>query len=109
MEEVMEIKSMLTETDSRREGREVTDINDILARRRGDLRGANLSGANLSGVKGYLCPSTWVASQELCPDGRGIIVYKAFGLLYSPPFAWKIEPGAVIEEGVNPDRGTECG
>ena len=74
-----------------------------------DLRNANLSDANLSDAKGYPCPSTWVDAQEVDPEGRGIIVYKIFGLHYPAPADWRVEPGAVITEVVNPDRGTECG
>ena len=76
---------------------------------RANLRLADLSDANLSGVKGYLCPSTWVESQDVDPDGRGLVVYKQFDLHYPPPAHWRIEPGAVLTEVCNPDRGTECG
>ena len=77
--------------------------------RSADLRGADISDANLSSAKGYPCPSTWVDAQEVDPEGRGIIVYKIFGLHYPAPADWRVEPGAVITEVVNPDRGTECG
>ena len=74
-----------------------------------DLSDADLRNANLSDAKGYQCPSTWVDAQEVDPEGRGIIVYKMFGLHYPAPADWRVEPGAVITEVVNPDRGTECG
>ena len=74
-----------------------------------DIRGTYLRGTDLSGVKGYRCPSEWVAAQEVDPGGRGLVVYKQFGLHYQAPVDWRIEPGAVITEVVNPDRGTECG
>ena len=73
------------------------------------FRGANLRDANFSGAKGYPCPSEWVVAQEVDPAGRGIVVYKQFGLRYRAPADWRIEPGAVLTEAVNSDRGTECG
>ena len=39
----------------------------------------------------------------------GYIVYKSFNSSYDAPDRWKIEPGEVIEEVVNPDRTRECG
>ncbi len=78
-----------------------------------DLTGANLSGAKLSyadltDATGLLTARDFLASFEA--DVYGVITYKAFGNTnYLPPDAWKIEPGAIISETVNPDRGTICG
>ena len=73
-----------------------------------DLGCANLSGANLSGVKNLLSAISYIdAHFERTTDGY--IAYKTFGGQYQAPDTWKIEPGAVIEETPNPDRGTPCG
>jgi uncharacterized protein YjbI with pentapeptide repeats len=80
--------------------------------RRADLQGADLSGAdlreaNLSEVKGLLNPIDFIIKNfESTPEG--VIVYKTFGNYYFPNPAWKIEPGAVIEEVVNFDCTTDC-
>ena len=39
----------------------------------------------------------------------GFIAYKTFGSSYSPNSDWKIEPGSVLSEVVNPDRTCSCG
>ena len=44
---------------------------------------------------------------ERTPDG--FIAYKTFGSSYSPNSDWKIEPGSVLTEVVNPDRTCDCG
>ena len=44
---------------------------------------------------------------ERTPDG--FIAYKTFGSSYSPNSDWKIEPGSVLTEVVNPDRTCSCG
>ena len=42
-------------------------------------------------------------------DEFGVIVFKRIGETeYAAPDNWKIEPGAVLEEVVNPDRCSEC-
>ena len=75
-----------------------------------DLSEANLSGANLSGAIGLLDPSEWVAANlERDPEGRGVIAYKAFNLHYDPPAHWRIEPGSIISEVVNPLPTVDCG
>src|SRR3972149_3839634 len=72
------------------------------------LRGANLSGANLSDAKGLLNSADWLG-EHFCSDGDGLIVFKAIGNTdYDAPTYWRIEPGAVLEEIVNPDRYTPC-
>ena len=73
-----------------------------------DLRRANLSGANLSGAEGLLRTVDFLEVRFERTD-RGYIAYKTFGGSYKAPDAWKIEPGAVIEETVNFDRCTTCG
>ena len=39
----------------------------------------------------------------------GFIAYKTFGSSYHPNDDWKIEPGSVLSEVVNPDRACSCG
>lgn len=74
-----------------------------------NLSEANLSRANLSGAAGLLDAAGWLA-EHLEQDAAGILAYKA---LPSPqrrmPEHWRIEPGAMLTEIVNPDRGTDCG
>src|SRR3990170_8604586 len=72
------------------------------------LRGANLSGANLSDAKGLLNSADWLG-EHFDSDADGLIVFKAIGNTdYDAPTYWRIEPGAVLEEIVNPDRYTPC-
>ena len=78
-----------------------------------DLRSANLSGSNLrsadlSGSNGIMSAIAFMdAHFERTPDG--FIAYKTFGSSYSPNSDWKIEPGSVLTEVVNPDRTCDCG
>ena len=77
-----------------------------------DLSGANLSGANLryadlSNAKGLLDAISFLEANFERTD-QGYIVYKTFGQHYDPNPSWKIEPQSVIEEVVNPDRGSGC-
>jgi len=73
-----------------------------------NLSYANLSYANLSGAEGILSPSEWL--QQFESDDLGIIVYKAIGSTeYDKPDHWIIQPGSVLTEVCNPDRGTDCG
>ena len=78
-----------------------------------NLRGANLGGADLSGVdlsgaKGLLNSADWLG-EHFDSDADGLIVFKAIGNTdYDAPTYWRIEPGAVLEEIVNPDRYTPC-
>ena len=75
---------------------------------RADLSGANLSGADLSEANGLLSACNYLdAHFERTDDGY--IAYKVFGGTYNPPEKWKIEPGSVIEENVNPNRTNTCG
>ena len=73
-----------------------------------DLSDANLSDANLSQTKGILDAINYLEAHFEKTE-EGYIVYKTFGENYSAPDSWKIEPGSIIKETVNPDRGTECG
>ncbi|MCK9325554.1 MAG: hypothetical protein M0P69_08640, partial [Bacteroidales bacterium] len=69
---------------------------------------ADLSGADLSGAKNtFISPIDFIMQNfERAPDG--IIVYKAFGEIYSPPSKWAIMPGAILEEEVNYTRTSDC-
>ena len=78
-----------------------------------NLRSANLSGSDLSGSD--LSGSTGIMSAIAFMDAHfertkdGFIAYKTFGSSYSPNSDWKIEPGSVLTEVVNPDRACSCG
>ena len=73
-----------------------------------DLSGSDLSGSNLSGSNGIMSAIAFMdAHFERTPDG--FIAYKTFGSSYSPNSDWKIEPGSVLTEVVNPDRTCSCG
>lgn len=85
-----------------------------------DLTGAKLGGAifaytNLNGAKGF--PNAADMLRQFERDEQGIIVYKAMfvgvdgshgGVIKPFPGRWKIEPGAVLTETVNPDRSEAC-
>ena len=73
-----------------------------------DLSGADLRSADLSQTKGILDAINYLEAHFEKTE-EGYIVYKTFGENYSAPDSWKIEPGSIIKETVNPDRGTECG
>jgi hypothetical protein len=72
-----------------------------------DLSGADLSGADLSDVRDF--PSASECLDQLERTDAGYIAYKTFGSQYGAPSYWTIEPGSVISEVCNPDRGTLCG
>ena len=73
-----------------------------------NLRSADLSGSNLSGSNGIMSAIAFMdAHFERTPDG--FLAYKTFGSSYSPNSDWKIEPGSVLTEVVNPDRTCSCG
>ena len=73
-----------------------------------DLRSADLRSADLSGSNGIMSAIAFMdAHFERTPDG--FIAYKTFGSSYSPNSDWKIEPGSVLTEVVNPDRTCSCG
>jgi hypothetical protein len=81
-------------------GADLSDANLSYA----NLSGANLSDADLRGVKDI----DWLEKVfEWSEDG--LIVYKTFGGQYTPNKKWKIEPGSVIEENVNPNPTNDCG
>ena len=72
-----------------------------------NLRWANLSGADLRGAKGLLDPVEYLLKTfAQTPDG--VIVYKTFSGQYPPSPSWRVEPGSIIEEVVNPDRACDC-
>lgn len=73
-----------------------------------DLRGANLRGADLSGAQGLLNASDWLRD-HFETDAAGVIVWKRLGATEFPaPACWVIEPGAVLEEVVNPLPTLDC-
>lgn len=82
-----------------------------------DLSGADLSGANLSGadlswadLRGAdLISSINFLEAHFERTTDGYIVYKCFGAQHKAPKKWKIKPGSVIEETVNPLRTCGCG
>ena len=77
---------------------------------RADLSYANLSRANLSRAENLQNQnSADYILAHFDKNNEGIIVYKTFGEYQQPNPAWKIEPGAVIEEVVNASRADECG
>jgi hypothetical protein len=75
---------------------------------RANLSRANLSGADLSGAKGIFDGCAWML-KNFRKTRHGLIVYKSFGSNYSPNPEWKIEPGSVISENVNPSPTEDCG
>lgn len=73
-----------------------------------DLSNANLIGADLSGANGLLSSVNFMEAHfERTSDGY--IVYKCFGGMYTAPENWKLEPGSIISEAVNPNRTNDCG
>ena len=76
--------------------------------RRANLSGADLSGADLSGSQGLIDAINYMEAHFERTDD-GYIVYKSFNSCYDAPDRWKIEPGEIIEEVVNPDRTFGCG
>ena len=73
-----------------------------------NLRGANLSDANLSGAENLLSSVDYLRNNFEC-TAEGIIAYKVFNTMYSPPTKWKIQPKSVITENVNANRTNDCG
>ena len=73
-----------------------------------DLYGANLSDANLSGAENLLSSVDYLRNNFEC-TAEGIIAYKVFNAMYSPPTKWKIQPKSVITENVNANRTNDCG
>lgn len=67
-----------------------------------------LRNADFSGAKGFLCASTYL-NEHFEKTDQGYIVYKTFGGFSDMPENWNIEPGAIIEEAVNPDRTAKTG
>jgi uncharacterized protein YjbI with pentapeptide repeats len=75
---------------------------------RANLSWANLSRANLSRAKGIFDGCAWML-KNFRKTRHGLIVYKSFGSNYAPTPEWKIEPGSVISENVNPSPTEDCG
>jgi uncharacterized protein YjbI with pentapeptide repeats len=75
---------------------------------RASLNRASLTGCNISGAKNLISAINYLEAHFERTE-QGYIVYKTFGGSYKTPGEWKIEPGSVINEVVNPDRCTECG
>ena len=73
-----------------------------------DLSDADLRRANLSGSQGLIDAINYMEAHFERTDD-GYIVYKSFNSCYDAPDRWKIEPGEIIEEVVNPDRTFGCG
>lgn len=73
-----------------------------------NLSGANLSDANLSGAENLLSSVDYLRNNFEC-TAEGIIAYKVFNAMYSPPTKWKIQPKSVITENVNANRTNDCG
>ena len=72
------------------------------------LSGADLSNADLSGANGLLSSVNFMEAHfERTSDGY--IVYKCFDGMYTAPENWKLEPGSIISEAVNPNRTDNCG
>ena len=73
-----------------------------------DLGEANLGGANLSRAENLLSATNYLEA-NFERTGDGYIAYKTFGDIYTVPDKWKIKPGSIITETVNPNRTNECG
>jgi hypothetical protein len=74
---------------------------------RADLSWANLREANLSGAKGLKTAKEYISRLEKTEGG--IIVFKKIGETnYKSPDNWIIEPGAFLEEVVNPLPTLDC-
>ena len=76
--------------------------------RNANLRGADLWNADLSGAENLLSAVDYVRNNFEC-TAEGIIAYKVFNAMYSPPTKWKIQPKSVITENVNANRTNDCG
>ena len=89
------------------------DLSDANLRRAdlsdADLRCADLRRADLSAATGVLTGRQWLVD-NFEQDGLGLIVFKAIGnTSYAMPEQWEIEPGAFLEEVVNPLPTVACG
>ena len=76
--------------------------------RNADLRNADLYGVDLSGAENLLFSVDYLRNNFEC-TAEGIIAYKVFNAMYSPPTKWKIQPKSVITENVNANRTNDCG
>ena len=73
-----------------------------------DLRNANLSGANFSDAKGLLNDIDYLA-ENFDKTNEGYVGYKVFGMYYTIPEHWNLQPNEIIEEVVNSNRTNTCG
>lgn len=73
-----------------------------------DLSGADLRNADLSCAEGLPLTSDYLKEHfEFTADG--MIAYKVFAGMYTPPKKWVLQPSSVITENVNPNRTDVCG
>ena len=72
------------------------------------LRGANMRHTMLNGAKNVHSPINYL-KEHFEFTTEGLIAYKVFGHVYSPPSYWKIEKGSVITENCNFNRNDLCG
>jgi len=75
-----------------------------------DLRKVNMRDANLSGVTGLMSQREWLRENFAREEGL-LVAYKAQVHMYESPWpaSWRWEPGAILEEVVNPCRVDDCG
>ena len=73
-----------------------------------DLSCADLRSADLSGAENLLSSVDYLRNNFEC-TAEGIIAYKVFNAVFSPPTKWKIQPKSVITENVNANRTNACG
>ena len=73
-----------------------------------DLRSADLSGTDLSGVRGLINDIDYLA-ENFEKTNEGYVGYKVFGMYYTIPEHWKLQPNEIIEEVVNSNRTDTCG
>ena len=73
-----------------------------------DFSGANLRYADLSGAKGLLNDMDYLV-ENFEKTNEGYVGYKVFGMYYSIPEHWNLQPNEIIEEVVNSNRADICG
>ena len=72
-----------------------------------DLSGADLCEANLSGSTGLVNPVDYLG-EHFQTTAEGVICYKTFGGRYLASPSWRLEPGAILTEVVNPLPTVDC-
>lgn len=68
----------------------------------------NLSGTDLSEVKNLLSTIDYIKNNFKATN-EGVIAYKTFASLHTPPEDWIIQPGSIITENCNMNRTNLCG